>query len=252
MEKMLPAVLTLLVLAGCQCPGQQATDPFFGRTTVPPPATGTVGPGAADPYYQQPPGQPLQPQTLQPQPLQPQPLQPQPVQPQTLQPPPGYSAPVFSAPGTPTPPPASAYGPTSGYGVPPGSASPTYAPGPSPAPTPATGAPSGAPPAGVAPPSGYSAPGGSGYRGTPTTMDWRPSIIRIPTDQESATSPADRPAESVAQRPPIYRTLQPQPRPSGSEVSAVAPSQNSATPTPAEPPRDIMELPPAKKSSDAL
>jgi hypothetical protein len=52
--KWLSALLLVgLLVAGCKSQAPMA-DPFFGRTTIPPPATGAVG-RAADPCYQPPP-----------------------------------------------------------------------------------------------------------------------------------------------------------------------------------------------------
>lgn len=50
--KWLPAVLVAALLtAGCRTPAP-TFDPFAGRTTVPPPGTGTIDPAAGQPYYQ--------------------------------------------------------------------------------------------------------------------------------------------------------------------------------------------------------
>lgn len=57
MRRSLAILASLLVLVGCQAttpatPTSSPVDPFFGRTRVEPPATGTVAkPGAIDPYY---------------------------------------------------------------------------------------------------------------------------------------------------------------------------------------------------------
>jgi hypothetical protein len=62
---MMRAILILFIalgLAGCK--SQTPTvDPFFGRTTVPPPGTGSISGRGADPYYQ--PAPSLQPPSLQ-------------------------------------------------------------------------------------------------------------------------------------------------------------------------------------------
>lgn len=51
MKRAILIVFIALGLAGCK--SQTPTvDPFFGRTTVPPPATGSISGQAADPYYQ--------------------------------------------------------------------------------------------------------------------------------------------------------------------------------------------------------
>ena len=40
MKRLVLAILTAAVMSGCQHSGQQVIDPFWGRTTVPPPANG--------------------------------------------------------------------------------------------------------------------------------------------------------------------------------------------------------------------
>jgi hypothetical protein len=50
MKRAFLIILIAMVLAGCK--NQTPTvDPFFGRTTVPPPATGSIAGRTADPYY---------------------------------------------------------------------------------------------------------------------------------------------------------------------------------------------------------
>ena len=44
-------VVAAIVFCGCRCQAPPAADPFFGRTTVEPPGTGSISAGAADPYY---------------------------------------------------------------------------------------------------------------------------------------------------------------------------------------------------------
>ena len=62
MKRAFLIILIALGLAGCK--SQSPTvDPFFGRTTVPPPPTGSIAGRAADPYYQAAP--PVQPGPLQ-------------------------------------------------------------------------------------------------------------------------------------------------------------------------------------------
>ncbi|MBN1395522.1 MAG: hypothetical protein JW959_10900 [Pirellulales bacterium] len=46
-------VLIVLTAAGCRSTAP-TSDPFFGRTTIPPPATGSATGACADPYYQNP------------------------------------------------------------------------------------------------------------------------------------------------------------------------------------------------------
>ena len=62
MKRAFLIILLAVGLAGCQ--SQTPTvDPFFGRTTVPPPPTGSIAGRPADPYYQSAPG--MQPGALQ-------------------------------------------------------------------------------------------------------------------------------------------------------------------------------------------
>ena len=52
-----PIAVVLLLLAGCTSPSQSPKcDPFFGRTTIPPPPTGSAAGRCPDPYYQNLPG----------------------------------------------------------------------------------------------------------------------------------------------------------------------------------------------------
>jgi hypothetical protein len=62
MNRAILILFIALVLAGCKSQ-TPSVDPFFGRTTVPPPPTGSVSGQAADPYYQS--AQPVQPGSLQ-------------------------------------------------------------------------------------------------------------------------------------------------------------------------------------------
>ena len=86
MKRLLPFLLLVVTigLCGCQRDRRQTQDPFFGRTTVPPPVTGTLSGQTGDPGYQGIPGpitnQPItpdgpawraQPGNLQPGPSQP-------------------------------------------------------------------------------------------------------------------------------------------------------------------------------------
>ena len=54
MTRLVLAIIAAVALSGCQHSGQQAIDPFWGRTTVPPPATGSIGTPIITPGYQQP------------------------------------------------------------------------------------------------------------------------------------------------------------------------------------------------------
>ena len=51
MKRLLALLIALFVLCGCKAQGPPGTDPFFGRTTVPPPGTGSISGGPTDPYY---------------------------------------------------------------------------------------------------------------------------------------------------------------------------------------------------------
>ena len=62
MNRAILILFIALVLAGCKSQ-TPSVDPFFGRTTVPSPPTGSVSGQAADPYYQS--AQPVQPGPLQ-------------------------------------------------------------------------------------------------------------------------------------------------------------------------------------------
>jgi hypothetical protein len=80
-------VVLILGLAGCSNQQMSASNPFMSPDRVPPPATRTIAPGTAAPYYpgdpipaaQVPPAQPIAPIAAQGQPLM--------TQPQTVQPP---------------------------------------------------------------------------------------------------------------------------------------------------------------------
>ena len=54
MTRFMLAIVAVLVLSGCQYSGQQAIDPFWGRTTVPPTATGLIGAPIMEPAGPQP------------------------------------------------------------------------------------------------------------------------------------------------------------------------------------------------------
>ena len=59
MTRLVLAMVAAMVLSGCQHSGQQVVDPFWGRQTVPPPATGSICTPAINPGCQQPVQQPL-------------------------------------------------------------------------------------------------------------------------------------------------------------------------------------------------
>lgn len=51
MTRLLLAILAAVSLCGCRYQGQQAIDPFWGRKTVPPPPTGSIGTCVVTPGY---------------------------------------------------------------------------------------------------------------------------------------------------------------------------------------------------------
>jgi hypothetical protein len=56
MNRFFAPILVTLLLAGCTNPSQPPKcDPFFGRTVIPPPPTGSATGRCADPYYPTPP-----------------------------------------------------------------------------------------------------------------------------------------------------------------------------------------------------
>lgn len=233
------AMVVGLSAAGCKSQAP-VCDPFFGRTTIPPPPTGSVTGRPADPNYQPPPlapGASLAPSALAPptvqMPCQPSPQpavsQPAPVMqpfvPQPLAPPTVTTQP--SSPLQPTSPPGlapnvAAPRPTSTGSSPvPGSAPPASTPAPSYVPP---SAPSSAPSSVPSPPAGnspYAPPGGSfNYRGA-STQSSMPSVLTQPNVRVSAASSTNSSATGMVPaggaalaggsggRTPIIRTLQP-------------------------------------------
>ena len=137
MTRLAFAIVVATAVSGCQHSGQQAIDPFWGQTTVPSPATGSIG---VSPGYSQPLQQPI---------ITPGTPLPSGCEPQSATPPnllPAQATPTPSPAGTLTPMPATTG--TGGNGVPYGYGAPAAA-------APPSGY--GTPP--VAPPSGYSNPG---------------------------------------------------------------------------------------------
>jgi hypothetical protein len=55
MKRYFALMAVCIVLAGCARSQSPATDPFFGRTSIPPPGTGSATGGGMDKYYQSPP-----------------------------------------------------------------------------------------------------------------------------------------------------------------------------------------------------
>jgi hypothetical protein len=51
MKRLLAILVAVFALSGCRSQGPAGTDPFFGRTRVPPPGTGAISGGSTDPYY---------------------------------------------------------------------------------------------------------------------------------------------------------------------------------------------------------
>ncbi len=51
MKRLFALVVAAMASCGCQSQSPPSTDPFFGPTTVPPPATGAISGPLADPYY---------------------------------------------------------------------------------------------------------------------------------------------------------------------------------------------------------
>jgi hypothetical protein len=51
MKRLLAMLVVVSALSGCRSEGPTGTDPFFGRTRVPPPGTGSISGGPTDPYY---------------------------------------------------------------------------------------------------------------------------------------------------------------------------------------------------------
>ena len=52
MKRLLPLVVAVWLFSGCTGQSPPASDPFFGRTRVAPPATGSIPGGSSNPYYQ--------------------------------------------------------------------------------------------------------------------------------------------------------------------------------------------------------
>jgi len=195
------AIIVAVTCSGCQHTAQQAIDPFWGRTTVPAPATGSIGAPAVGQGYPQ----PLQPpivtqgtlipggglQATPPPNLLPAPMSPMPAAPATVTPAPASTAPT-------------------GNGSPYGNGTPAMTPPPSGYPTPSR-----------APLSGYSN-SDSSSSGTATPP--------------AATSPGSTPAGAYPSWPPSS-TAPGGPAPSTSGTLPSVPSSSSpANPAPAAAP----------------
>ncbi len=209
MTRLVLAMVAAMVLSGCQHSGQQVVDPFWGRQTVPPPATGSICTPAINPGCQQPVQQPLITQgTPVPsgglQTTTPPNLLPAPTTPALAPHMPNTPANVTPIPATPAP---------AGSGVPYGNAGPAMTAPPS----------SGFSMPNRAPSSGYSNPdtSSSGTTGIPPATP--PSTAPAgpyPTWPSSSTTPGGT-----------------SPSTSGSAPAATAPSSSApTTPTPAGPP----------------
>ena len=150
MTRFLLAIVAATAFSGCQHSGQQVIDPFWGHTTVAPPATGSIGApivcqGSPQPL-QQPvitPGTPLSsggPQATTPPNLLPPPMSPTPAAPAAVAPTPampgaaGSAVPGYGASATPSPPTGN---PLPGRAPPSGYSNPDLPPAGSPAPPPA-------------------------------------------------------------------------------------------------------------------
>jgi len=56
MKRLFAMLVAVSALSGCKSQAPTGTDPFFGRTRVPPPGTGSISGGPTDPYYSGAPG----------------------------------------------------------------------------------------------------------------------------------------------------------------------------------------------------
>ena len=212
MKRLTLATVAAIALGGCRNQGQQVVDPFWGRTTVPPPATGTIG-------------------TV-------------PYSPAPVMAAPATGAPAMTIPGgtlQPSAPPNLLPAPASTY---PGSSAPST---PSIPVNPAPAASSTPPP--VAPLSGFSSGGVAPY--TPSTAAPNntpsppPSTYPAPSDRY--TPPADRYGAPSASAPAASNTSTPgwgSPAPSTSSNTAPAPAA-AAAPTTVSPPAGPMPSGPA-------
>ncbi len=185
MTRLVLAIVAAMALSGCQHSGQQVIDPFWGRTTVPPPATGSIGAPIGSPGCPQPVAQPIiTPGTPVPGGCGPQATTPPNLLPATVTPMPSPAGTVAPMPATPG---------SSGNGVP-------YGNGASAVTAPAAG---NATPL-VAPPSGYSNRGlsPSGSPGSPPAATYpalpaspmAPSSTAPPTGGMAPTGPSPSPS----------------------------------------------------------
>ena len=201
MTRLVLAIVAATALCGCQHSGQ-VTDPFWGRTTVPSPATGSIGAPIASPGCPQPLQPPIITQGTQIpsgglQSTTPPNLLPAPMSPARATPAPATPMPVTPLPG--------------GSAVPYGGASAIPAP------------PSGYPTPGVAPPSGYSTSGVSPW-GVPGS----------PAATMPASPPADRygPSPAPPARPGSLSPPTGGPAPTGPGPSSIPPASPATTPAP--------------------
>jgi hypothetical protein len=264
MKRLCALSMVVIVLCGCKGQSPPGTDPFFGRTTVPPPPTGAAI-GGADPYYR---GSPSAappmvmlpaPQASAPTPngslpgpfappaatvTHPPVTQMPATQPPVVQPPTSYLPPGAPPAGSMAPP----VQPAAPAGSPPASFAPPSAPAQPPMGSAAP--PASAPPA-TGPASGnrYDPPGGSfDYRGSSNTAPTNPVSLR------SGNSPPSLPAEQVPARladtsASRIRIVEPQNRPAPLADAAASggATRNALTPASTTAPTNAT----ASASSDA-
>lgn len=223
MRRLFAVILLILLTVGCKSQAP-VYDPFFGRTTIPPPPTGSVTGQGADPCYQPP---PLNPPSSTTPPMVQLPMQPTANSPLPTQPIPG-PAPT-AQPSLPSGSPSNTWAPRPLSTAPTGPSAPrpssTVPTSPS-VPRPSSTVPTPAP--GVGSP--YMPPGGNfDYRGTSTTKTVplassppgaRPPSVSYTNVSANRAAPVGddrmpRPVDdsvgdgSIAGRKPIIRTIQP-------------------------------------------
>ncbi len=213
MVRLVLAIVAAMALSGCQHSGQQAIDPFWGRTTVPAPPTGSIGAPIVSPGCQQPlipqvtitPGTPLSNSGS------------PPGAPPNLLPAPMSSVPGGTGAVTPIPPTPGLTGSGApyGYGTPAITSPPPVYPAPS-----------------HAPPSGYANPdsSASGTPGSPAVpapgsapAGTYPSSPALPTAPGGMAPPAGG-ATPMGPCPGLSSPTGPTPAPAGSPPASTTPS----------------------------